>query len=232
MKNLEGTRVKSFGIIRNFTGISVICKKRRNTPSSSYKQEEEGIRMFRQAVMKSQELLVPRFGIFTRQPRCLQSSDVDDNKSVLKVLNIETDVGLMVDAFSQIGFRLNNGMNLIGPIAVFPKTVLSWHVTCSQDINEDSLSLFYLLEPKIDLLVVGVGDKGCQVNPRIIQFMKNKGINMEVLPTESACTTFNFLNQEHRCVAGAFIPPLSLSLTENDLVEAERKRKKLFVSED
>uniref|UniRef100_A0A0P4W092 Uncharacterized protein n=1 Tax=Scylla olivacea TaxID=85551 RepID=A0A0P4W092_SCYOL len=72
-----------------------------------------------------------------------------DDRSVVKVLNMESDAGLMVDAFSQIGFRLNNGLSVVGPVALFPKTVLSWRVKSVADINEDSLSLFYLLEPKI-----------------------------------------------------------------------------------
>ncbi|KAK8719458.1 hypothetical protein OTU49_014024 [Cherax quadricarinatus] len=80
--------------------------------------------------------------------QCSRSYDADDRTTV-KVLNQETDAGLMIDCYSQVGFSLNNGMSLIGPIAIFPKTVLSWCVTNSHDINEDSLSLFYLLEPKI-----------------------------------------------------------------------------------
>jgi hypothetical protein len=49
----------------------------------------------------------------------------------------------------QIGFRLNNGMYVLGPMAIFPRTVLSWNVGSVDEINEDSLSLFCLLEPKI-----------------------------------------------------------------------------------
>ncbi|XP_042221819.1 NADH dehydrogenase [ubiquinone] 1 alpha subcomplex assembly factor 3-like isoform X2 [Homarus americanus] len=143
---------------------------------------------------------------------------------------MEIEAGLMVDSYSQVGFRLNNGMSVIGPIALFPKTVLSWRVRSSQDINEDSLSLFYLLEPRLDILVIGVGDQGCRVDTRIIRFMKNKGVSLEILPTVSACTTFNFLNQERRYVAAALIPPVAISVNEDDLVQAERRRKKLYQS--
>lgn len=54
------------------------------------------------------------------------------------------------------------------------------------DINEDSLSLFYTLEPKIDILVLGIGDQ--KVTPKfsrkIIEFMRKYRINVEVLSTE------------------------------------------------
>lgn len=154
-----------------------------------------------------------------------------DDRSVVKVLNMEADAGLMVDAFSQVGFRLNNGLSVVGPVALFPKTVLSWRVRSVEDINEDSLSLFYLLEPKIDLLILGVGDKGTAVNTNIIHFMKQKGITLEILPTESACTTFNFLNQERRYVAAGLIPPYNLASTIDDHLRAQRDAKTLFLSQ-
>ncbi|KAK3855103.1 hypothetical protein Pcinc_038479 [Petrolisthes cinctipes] len=184
--------------------------------------------MLLRAISASRNILLPRFKCAFGQPVRWETTD----RSVVKVLNLETDAGLMVDSFSQSGFRLNNGMMVIGPMAIFPKTVLSWRVNSSYDINEDSLSLFYLLEPKIDLLIIGIGDKGSTVDTKVIQFMKNKGINIELMPTESACTTFNFLNQEGRYVAGALIPPISLSIREDDVVQAERRRRKLFVSQD
>ena len=49
----------------------------------------------------------------------------------------------------QIGFRLNNKVSVIGPIALFPKSVLSWNVKNAADITEESLSIFTILEPKL-----------------------------------------------------------------------------------
>jgi NADH dehydrogenase [ubiquinone] 1 alpha subcomplex assembly factor 3 len=46
--------------------------------------------------------------------------------------------------------------------------------------------------------------------------MKKYNINVEVLNTESACTTFNFLASEARMVAAALIPPQTLRVTEDD----------------
>lgn len=45
----------------------------------------------------------------------------DDGKTKVSILNQETDVGLMINAFSQMGFRLSNGMMVIGPMAIFPR---------------------------------------------------------------------------------------------------------------
>lgn len=95
---------------------------------------------------------------------------------------------------------------------------MSWNIDNFEEINEKTLSLFPLLDPKIDILVVGIGDQ--QASPKfqknILTFMKKYNVNVEVLNTESACTTYNFLASEGRMVAAALIPPQNLIVTEDD----------------
>jgi hypothetical protein len=62
--------------------------------------------------------------------------------------------------------------------------------------------------------------------------MKQRKINLEILPTERACATFNFLNSEHRCVAAALIPPRFIRLTEDDGAAHYRSNKKFLVTKD
>jgi NADH dehydrogenase [ubiquinone] 1 alpha subcomplex assembly factor 3 len=45
------------------------------------------------------------------------------------ILNKEYSSGLLVDAYSPLGFKLNTGMRVIGPCAIFPKTILRWNVS-------------------------------------------------------------------------------------------------------
>lgn len=98
---------------------------------------------------------------------------------------------------------------------------MSWNVESINDINEDSLSLITVLEPKIDILILGVGD--VEVTPEfrrtMIEFMKKYHINVEVLRTEAACATFNFLNSEGRLVVALLIPPLHIAVNEDDLMK-------------
>ncbi|XP_059353602.1 NADH dehydrogenase [ubiquinone] 1 alpha subcomplex assembly factor 3-like isoform X2 [Daphnia carinata] len=156
----------------------------------------------------------------------------DMEKSTMTVVNEDTSVGLLINSYSRAGFRLSNGMMAIGPIAIFPKSVLSWNVNTAEDINEDSLSLFYTLEPKIDILVIGVGNPGQQVSPKIIQYMKEKHISLEISPTETACATYNFLNAEGRCVAGALIPPTQYRINEDDIASTKRRNRELMKVKD
>jgi len=79
---------------------------------------------------------------------------------------------------------------MYGPIAIFPKTVLSWRVPSPAEITPQSLELFFVLQPKLDILIVGVGEKR-NVDPvraRIAAAISNRRIGYEILPTVSSST--------------------------------------------
>lgn len=158
-----------------------------------------------------------------------QSDDRESGKTTVSVLNKQQEAGLLLNAFSQYGFRLNNDVSVIGPIAIFPQTILSWKVSDVRAITVESLSLFYVLEPKLDILVIGVGDKGNKIDPSVVQFLtQKKKIYVEVLPTEQACTTFNFLCAENRHVAGAMIPPYTIVTEDTDIISTKIRKRRLF----
>ncbi|CAI4227166.1 unnamed protein product [Auanema sp. JU1783] len=123
-----------------------------------------------------------------------------------------------VRGLSCYGFRMIDGQFLYGPVALFPKTVLSWRVPTHNDITPDSLSLFVALEPKIDILVLGVGDKKNidKVRQRVHPFLKEHKIGLEIMDTEDAIATFNFLNAESRYVAAGLYPPDEMVITNEE----------------
>ena len=51
------------------------------------------------------------------------------------------------------------GFLAYGPLVVFPNAVFSWRVLDFLEVNERSLSLFTILEPKPDILIIGYGDR-------------------------------------------------------------------------
>ncbi|KAK6176755.1 hypothetical protein SNE40_014994 [Patella caerulea] len=128
-------------------------------------------------------------------------------RSEVNMLSKEDSDVIYIETISSRGFKLNSGFRVIGPCIIFPRTVLHWNINTAQEINENSLSLFPLLEPKLDILLLGIGDRGEQYDPNIIRFLRSKKINVEILPTEQACATFNFINSERRYVAAALLPP-------------------------
>lgn len=61
---------------------------------------------------------------------------------------------------------------------------------------------------------------------RILNILCKEKVCAEVLPTDRACATFNFLNSEKRFVAAALIPPHKVIVREADIVNASLKREK------
>ncbi|XP_046369474.1 NADH dehydrogenase [ubiquinone] 1 alpha subcomplex assembly factor 3-like [Haliotis rufescens] len=159
--------------------------------------------------------------------------NVNATATTVTILSKEDDTVTFIDAYSSVGFKLNNGFRIFGPCAVFPRSVLHWNVSGPEDISVDSLSLFTILEPKIDILVLGIGDKGAKYDTSIIKYLRSNKINVEVLPTDQACSTFNFLNSERRYVAGALIPPTYIHMQhdEDALVRTQLERRGLYEME-
>ncbi|XP_044752792.1 NADH dehydrogenase [ubiquinone] 1 alpha subcomplex assembly factor 3 [Coccinella septempunctata] len=157
----------------------------------------------------------------------------DSGKTVATILNTEADIGLMIDAYSEVGFRLNNNFTILGPMLIFPRSVLSWKVDEVSEITEESLSLFTVLEPKIDILVIGIGDETDELPKsfNILKFMRQNKLNVEILPTAKACPTFNFLNYEGRYVAGALIPPTKVDATDDDILRTKMRYQTIYEQE-
>lgn len=151
-----------------------------------------------------------------------------DGKTIVNILNQMEDSPIMIDSYSRVGFRLNNGLFILGPMVVFPTSVLAWNVANDDDITEDTLSLFLHLEPKPDVLVVGLGDTDIAnaFDNRIMKLLYKEKICAEVLPTDRACATFNFLNSEKRFVAAALMPPRKVIVTEADVINTHLKQQK------
>ncbi|CAH0388896.1 unnamed protein product [Bemisia tabaci] len=166
--------------------------------------------------------------------RCIRSSPKlaagaydGDGKTSVDILDAQRhpDIGLIIGSYSQVGFRLSNGVYCAGPIALFSRSVLSWDVEGPYDITPESLSLFTRLEPKLDLLVLGIGDNldwRRMIEKQIFRdVIKKSGINIVIEKTDHACSTYNFLCMEHRLVAGAFIPPHNFNVTDEDVISTK-----------
>ncbi|RZC39788.1 zinc finger protein 2-like [Asbolus verrucosus] len=156
-----------------------------------------------------------------------------EGKTTVNILNNETELGLMINGFSQMGFRLNNDITVLGSMVIFPRSVLSWSVSDINEITEESLSLLTILEPKLDIVVLGIGDpqKDFSFYKKVVPFSRRHKLTFEILPTLQACATFNFLNSEGRHVAGALIPPQTVTVDYDDVLKTKLRYQNLYERE-
>ena len=60
-----------------------------------------------------------------------EDGDAYGMRTTVSMLNDEME-GLAVNGFSTLGFLLNNGLRVIGPCAIFPRSILQWNVCLVQ----------------------------------------------------------------------------------------------------
>eukprot|EP00128_Syssomonas_multiformis_P004652 Colp12_sorted_trinity150504_noHs@10284 len=116
----------------------------------------------------------------------------------------------VITSYSTKGFTVS-GHKLLGSTALFSNNRFVWKVDKFEDITEESLSLFLLMEPNLELLVLGVGDYPHKLPKELTHKLALRNVKLEVLDTKNACSTYNYLVSEGRVVAAGLIPPTKLT---------------------
>jgi uncharacterized protein len=108
--------------------------------------------------------------------------------------------GYYSDGFQVFGKRCG------GPIAVLPDLATQWRgVAAPSDITYESLTLFILAKPKLDILIIGTGKRTEMVSPALRAQMRAHGIVLECMASDKALATFNILAEESRNVGAALL---------------------------
>ncbi|KAM6169902.1 NADH dehydrogenase [ubiquinone] 1 alpha subcomplex assembly factor 3 [Rhynchocyon petersi] len=141
-----------------------------------------------------------------RGHRLTPADDELYQRTRISMLQRESQHTMYIDSYNSRGFTVS-GNRVLGPCALLPHSVVQWNVGSHQDIIEESFSLFWLLEPPIEIVVVGTGDRTERLRPEVLRAMRQRGIAIEVQDTPNACATFNFLCHEGRVTGAALIPP-------------------------
>ncbi|XP_066206841.1 NADH dehydrogenase [ubiquinone] 1 alpha subcomplex assembly factor 3 [Saccopteryx leptura] len=141
-----------------------------------------------------------------RGHRLTPADDELYQRTRISLLQREAPHTMYIDSYSSRGFVVS-GSRVFGPCALLPRSVLQWNVGSHQDITEESFSLFWMLEPRIEIVVVGTGDRTERLQSHVLRAMRQRGIAVEVQDTPNACATFNFLCHEGRVTGAALIPP-------------------------
>jgi len=145
----------------------------------------------------------------TNQNSRLDFNDIDDGDSTS--VDIESRSPnrhpLMLMGCSNGGFRFAK-FHIKGSLAIIDKTVFRWNVNDAKEITAESLSIFQMVYPKIDLIVIGTGEKYEKLPSELSSHFKKIGIGLEVQSTLNACGTFNLVRQHKPGVIGAALIPI------------------------
>ncbi|CAM9151855.1 unnamed protein product [Pylaiella littoralis] len=113
---------------------------------------------------------------------------------------------IVIDGYDPHGFQLGDGVDVRGSIVCMPNSFVLWEPKTPSEITIESLRILELVIPKIDLIILGVGERmTARLDPMLVKHLGSKGIRVEQMDTVNACSTFNVLNAEDRRVAAALL---------------------------
>ena len=146
-------------------------------------------------------------------------SSLLDDHNILDSSQADVAPPMNITAFGDKAFQVNDKF-IKQPILLLPHSVYMWQVKDFDDITVESLSLFTLVYPTIEILFIGTGETTKRIDPEITKYFKSKGIVLEVASTIHAASSFNVLNAEGRNIGAALLtlqPIVANEVNKDDL---------------
>eukprot|EP00164_Ancoracysta_twista_P007321 GFYU01010369.1.p1 GENE.GFYU01010369.1~~GFYU01010369.1.p1 ORF type:complete len:181 (-),score=14.79 GFYU01010369.1:172-714(-) len=110
-----------------------------------------------------------------------------------------------VTEYTEHGFRINDDL-VVGACIVTPDAYYKWNVKRFDDITVESMVILQLLNPSLDILLVGCGMETLWLDSSVRKYAKECGTVIDIMSSVNAASTFNILNQEDRNVGAAMLP--------------------------
>ena len=110
-----------------------------------------------------------------------------------------------VRGYSETTFKIDDTL-VKQSVLLMPHSFLLWNAKRFEDINIETLFLFPLLFPAVEVVFIGCGSTMPRLlSPEIYQHFRSKGIVIEATNTINAAASFNVLNSEGRNVCAALL---------------------------
>ena len=111
----------------------------------------------------------------------------------------------VVDSYASWGFTIG-GVAVPGAVLLLPKASMIFEPTSLSTLTPASLSVLTLLESPVRMLVIGCGHQSRRPSAEVRAWCEERQMALEALPTQHACSTFNFMVAENRPVAAVLFP--------------------------
>ncbi|KAI0321957.1 NADH dehydrogenase 1 alpha subcomplex assembly factor 3 [Amylostereum chailletii] len=138
-------------------------------------------------------------------PRTLQ----DDRWARLtNILADDVPPPVQVKAISNAGIELEDGLIIPSACIFLEGKVFLWDVpsTLWQGWSKDRFEIFDLVVPKPEILLLGTGKSVVPPPALLRHHLTQLGIQVDIMDSWNACTTYNLLSEEGRRVAAALLP--------------------------
>lgn len=100
-----------------------------------------------------------------------------------------------ITAFSQGSITIDHQV-YTNAVLVTPTEVTHSHINHFDQIDEATLNELLALNPEV--IVIGTGTKAHLPTRQMLNLAQTKSIGIEVMPTDSACRTYNLMSSDER----------------------------------
>lgn len=109
-----------------------------------------------------------------------------------------------IDGYGRGNFRISGARHDCS-VLVFPGRTVAWAVASFAEVTLESLAPVLAAQPKVEVLLVGCGERHAPLPAALREGLRTAGIAVEAMDTGAACRTYNVLMAEDRRVAAALI---------------------------
>ncbi|KAJ7265459.1 NADH dehydrogenase 1 alpha subcomplex assembly factor 3 [Mycena haematopus] len=114
---------------------------------------------------------------------------------------------VQVSSATSSGIYLEDGLHLQGACIFLEGKVFLWDVpTTVTEWSREHLTVFEVVVPRPEILILGTGSEMAHPPPSVRAYLTDLGIQVDVMSTLNACSTYNLLAEEGRRVAAALAP--------------------------
>ncbi|KAI0254861.1 DUF498-domain-containing protein [Lactifluus subvellereus] len=143
--------------------------------------------------------------------RAFHTARIMRNQKWAQLTNILADEippPVQVKSITTAGLLLQDGRLFPSACIFLEGEVLLWDVppTLWKGWDESRFKVFDVVIPKPEILLIGTGKSVNPLPAALRQYLNKLGIQVDVMDTWNACTTYNLLSEEGRRVAAALLP--------------------------
>ncbi|KAL0576175.1 hypothetical protein V5O48_005816 [Marasmius crinis-equi] len=115
---------------------------------------------------------------------------------------------VQVQSITPNGIQLTDGLILPSSTVFLEGKVYLWDVPMSfwEGWQKEHFDVFEVVAPRPEILILGTGKTSVQPPPFVREYLNGLGIQLDVMDTRNACSTYNLLSEEGRRVAAALLP--------------------------
>lgn len=111
----------------------------------------------------------------------------------------------IIQSYAAGAFRIS-GISYEHAVFVSPVETIAWQASDFKALTIEDFSPLFEEAQNIDVVLLGTGGVMAFMDVALRSALRDKGLSVDIMPTDAACRTYNVLMAEGRRVVAALLP--------------------------